>query len=30
LGNRRVPKYLLRLIAYKIQMEHLSNENTEE
>ena len=30
LGNRRVPKYLLRLIAYKIQMEHLSNKNTEE
>ena len=24
LGNRRVPHYLLRLIAYKIQMEKLS------
>ncbi len=24
LGNRRVPQYLLRLIAYKIQMEKLA------
>lgn len=26
LGNRRVPKYLLRLIAYKIKMEKLAKE----
>lgn len=25
LGNRRVPQYLLRLIAYKIQMEKLAD-----
>ena len=25
LGNRRVPQYLLRLIAYKIQMEKLTD-----
>ena len=25
LGNRRVPKYLLRLMAYKIEMEGLSD-----
>ena len=25
LGNRRVPQYLLRLMAYKIQMEKLSD-----
>ena len=32
LGNRRVPQYLLRLMAYKIQMEKLSvrNENAPE
>ncbi len=30
LGNRRVPKYLLRLMAYKIHMEHLSNDDTED
>ena len=29
LGNRRVPKYLLRLLAYKIHMEHLSKDDTE-
>ena len=27
LGNRRVPTYLLHLIAYKIQMEQLSKES---
>ncbi len=27
LGNRRVPQYLLRLIAYKIQMEKLSKKS---
>ena len=25
LGNRRVPRYLLRLMAYKIQMEKLAD-----
>lgn len=25
LGNRRVPQYLLRLMAYKIQMEKLAD-----
>ena len=29
LGNRRVPQYLLRLIAYKIQMEKLSDKRSE-
>ncbi len=29
LGNRRVPTYLLHLIAYKIQMEQLSKESLE-
>ena len=29
LGNRRVPTYLLRLIAYKIQMEQLAKESLE-
>ncbi len=27
LGNRRVPQYLLRLIAYKIQMEKLAKKS---
>ena len=30
LGNRRVPQYLLRLIAYKIQMEKLSDKRSED
>ena len=30
LGNRRVPQYLLRLMAYKIQMERLSDKKSEE
>ena len=30
LGNRRVPQYLLRLMAYKIQMERLSDKRSEE
>ena len=29
LGNRRVPPYLLRLMAYKIQMEKLADKNSE-
>ena len=29
LGNRRVPTYLLHLIAYKIQMEQLAKESSE-
>ena len=29
LGNRRVPTYLLHLIAYKIQMEKLAKESLE-
>jgi transcriptional regulator with XRE-family HTH domain len=29
LGNRRVPQYLLRLIAYEIQMEKLSDKRSE-
>ena len=29
LGNRRVPQYLLRLIAYKIQMEKLCDKRRE-
>ena len=29
LGNRRVPQYLLRLIAYKIQMEKLADKRRE-
>lgn len=27
LGNRRVPQYLLRLMAYKVRMEKLSDKN---
>ena len=30
LGNRRVPQYLLRLIAYKVRMEKLSDKNIED
>lgn len=30
LGNRRVPQYLLRLMAYKIQMEKLSDKRIED
>ena len=30
LGNRRVPPYLLRLMAYKIRMEQLSDKNIED
>ena len=29
LGNRRVPQYLLRLMAYKIQMEKLADKRIE-
>ena len=29
LGNRRVPPYLLRLMAYKIEMEKLAEKKTE-
>ena len=29
LGNRRVPQYLLRLMAYKIAMENLANKKKE-
>ena len=29
LGNRRVPQYLLRLMAYKIEIEKLSNKKIE-
>ena len=29
LGNRRVPQYLLRLMAYKIEMEKLAEKNKE-
>lgn len=29
LGKRRVPEYLLRLMAYKIHMEHLAKVNIE-
>ena len=29
LGNRRVPQYLLRLMAYKIEMEKLVNKKEE-
>ncbi len=29
LGNRRVPQYLLRLMAYKIQMEKLFDKKSE-
>ena len=29
LGNRRVPQYLLRLMAYKIEIEKLANKKTE-
>lgn len=30
LGNRRVPPYLLRLMAYKIQMEKLSDKRNKD
>ena len=30
LGKRRVPQYLLRLMAYKIQMERLSDKRSED
>ena len=30
LGNRRVPQYLLRLMAYKIQMEKLFDKKSED
>ena len=30
LGNRRVPPYLLRLMAYKIQMEKLSDKKNKD
>ena len=30
LGNRRVPQYLLRLMAYKIQMEKLDDKRIED
>ena len=30
LGNRRVPQYLLRLMAYKIQMEKLADKRNKE
>ena len=29
LGNRRVPQYLLRLMAYKIEIENLANRKKE-
>ena len=29
LGNRRVPQYLLRLMAYKIEIEKLANKKIE-
>lgn len=29
LGNRRVPQYLLRLMAYKVEMEKLANKKKE-
>ena len=29
LGNRRVPQYLLRLMAYKIEIEKLANKKKE-
>ena len=29
LGNRRVPQYLLRLMAYKIEIENLANKKKE-
>ena len=29
LGNRRVPQYLLRLMAYKIEIEKLTNKKKE-
>ena len=29
LGNRRVPQYLLRLMAYKIEIEKLADKNKE-
>ena len=30
LGNRRVPQYLLRLMAYKIEIEKLANKKNQE
>lgn len=30
LGNRRMPDYLLRLIAYKVKMENIAGEKLEE
>ena len=30
LGNRRVPQYLLRLMAYKVEMERLSDKRNKE
>ena len=30
LGNRRVPQYLLRLMAYKIEMEKLADKKNQE
>ena len=30
LGNRRVPQYLLRLMAYKVEMERLANKRAKE
>lgn len=30
LGNRRVPQYLLRLMEYKIRIEHLADKNERE
>ena len=30
LGNRRVPQYLLRLMAYKIQMEQLADKRNKD
>ena len=30
LGNRRVPQYLLRLMAYKIEIEKLADKNHQE
>ena len=29
LGNRRIPQYLLRLMAYKIEIEKLANKKNE-
>ena len=30
LGNRRVPQYLLRLMAYKVEMERLANKRNKD